>query len=506
MKQLPNSSAEFRASALVVVMDMEPKTRSQMTRRELFRLAAPSIGVAALTPLLWPMRALGEGIGINPGSGILGLPGLPHFPPKAKRVIFLFQSGGPSQVELFEYKPKLRALHGTQLPESIRQGPPLVGMAARESYTVVAPPFEFKQVGKSGVWISELLPHTASIVDDIAIVRTVRTEAVNHDPGTTFMQTGFAIAGRPSLGAWVTYGLGSKNPNMPGFVVLISKPPWNVPVSLSNRYWSTGFMPSKYQGVSFRAATDPVAYLSDPPGIDRATQRRILDDLAKLNQMAYDTHGDPEIETRIAQYETAYRMQTSVPELADLSKEPDSTFELYGPDARKPGSYAANCLLARRLAERDVRFIQLYHRGWDHHNELPRDIKRMATLVDQPSAALIKDLKQRGLLEDTLVIWAGEFGRTVYSEGKLKENFGRDHHGRCFTVWMAGGGIKPGASYGETDDFSFNVARDPVHVHDLHATILHCLGIDHTKLTYKFQGRQFRLTDVAGEVVQKILV
>jgi hypothetical protein len=487
-------------------MDLEQKIGLQMSRRELFGLTARGIGVAALAPLLAPARVLGEAIEQDRGSG--GLPGVPHFPPKAKRVIFLFQAGGPSQVELFDYKPGLRELHGTQLPDSIQQGPPLAGMVGvRDAFTVVAPPFAFKRAGKSGVWISELLPHTAGIVDDIAFVRTVRTDAVNHDPAATFMQTGFAVSGRPSLGAWVAYGLGTRNPNLPGFVVLISKPTWNVPVGLSNRYWSTGFMPSRYQGVLFRAAADPVSYLSAPPGVDRGMQRRVLDDLSKLNQMSYEAHGDPEIETRIAQYETAYRMQASVPELADFSNEPDCVFDLYGPDARKPGTYAANCLLARRLAERDVRFIQLYHRGWDHHQELPRDIKRMTQAVDQPSAALIKDLKQRGLLEDTLVIWAGEFGRSVYSEGKVsKENFGRDHHGRSFTVWMAGGGIKPGVSYGETDEFSFNVAHDPVHVHDLHATILHCLGIDHTRLTYKFQGRQFRLTDVAGEVVRKILI
>ncbi len=486
-------------------MDLDQKIHPQLTRRELLRLSAGGIGMAALGSLLLPSRAFGEAIGRDQGP--VGLPGLPHFAPKAKRVIFLFQSGGPSQIELFDYKPKLKDLHGTAMPDSVRQGPPLVGMStsARDAYTVVAPCAEFKQVGSSGTWISDLLPHTAGIVDDIAIVRTVHTEAVNHDPGTTFMQTGFAVAGRPSMGAWVTYALGSRNQNLPGFVVLISQPSWSVPIALSNRYWGTAFMPSKYQGVSFRAAADPVAYLSSPPGIDADQQRRALDDLGKLNQMTYEMHGDPETETRIAQYETAYRMQTSVPELADLSKEPDAVFDLYGPDSRKPGTYAANCLLARRLAERDVRFIQLYHRGWDHHQELPRDIKRLTQIVDQPSAALIKDLKQRGLLEDTLVIWAGEFGRTVYAEGVVKANFGRDHHGRCFTVWMAGGGIKPGISYGETDEFSFNVSHDPVHVHDLHATILHCLGIDHTRLTYKFQGRQFRLTDVAGEVVHKIL-
>ena len=489
-------------------MDVEQNIRLQLTRRHLFGLSVKGIGIAALASLISPTNLLSEVA--KPASTSNGLPGLPHFPPKAKRVIFLFQSGAPSQVELFDYKPKLKELHGTQLPSSVRQGPPLAGMAATDSaaFTLAAPSFAFQQAGKSGTWISELLPHTSKIVDDIALIKSVQSDAANHEPGVTFFQTGFPVAGRPSIGAWVTYGLGSENQNLPAFIVLISKPyslAGDVP--LTGRYWSTGFMPSKYQGVPFRAAADPVAYLSSPPGIDRSLQRAVLDDLDKLNKMSFETYCDPEIETRIAQYEMAYRMQASVPDLTDLSKEPDSVFEMYGPESRKPGTYAANCLLARRLAERDVRFIQLYHRGWDQHNDLPRDIQLQCKGVDQPSAALVQDLKQRGLLDDTLVVWAGEFGRTVYAQGRLTSgNYGRDHHGRCFTVWMAGGGVKPGISYGETDEFSYNVAHDPVPLHDLQATILRCLGIDHERLTYKFQGRYFRLTDVSGDVVDKILL
>ena len=490
-------------------MDLEQELRLQMTRRQLFGLTAKGIGVAALASLLTPKGLLGETSAVDPRTG--GLLGLPHFHPKAKRVIFLFQSGAPSQIELFDYKPGLKALHGTQLPESVRKkGPLLQGMntQSRDAFTVGASPFSFRQCGKSAAWISELLPHTAGIVDEIAILRSVQSDAANHEPGITFFQTGFPVGGRPSMGAWVSYGLGSENQNLPAFVVLLSKP--NAPGGdqpLTARYWNTGFMPSKYQGVAFRDSSDPVAFLSNPPGINRTIQRRVLDDLTKLNRISYEKYIDPEIETRIAQHEMAYRMQASVPELMDLSKEPESVFEMYGQDSRKPGTYAANCLLARRLAERDVRFIQLYHRGWDQHDNLVRDIQLQCKGVDQPSAALIRDLKQRGLLDETLVIWAGEFGRTVYTEETHISNvYGRDHHGRCFTVWMAGGGIKPGISYGETDDFSYNVVRDAVSVHDLQATILHCLGIDHTRLIYKFQGRRFRLTDISGEVVEKILV
>jgi hypothetical protein len=368
--------------------------------------------------------------------------------------------------------------------------------------------YKFSQHGKSGTWISELLPHTAKIVDDIALIRTVNTDAINHDPAITFIQSGSQQPGRPSMGAWVSYGLGSVNQNLPAFVVMISQSSGlNTDQPLFSRLWGPGFLPSNYQGVNFRAGADPVLYLSNPPGIDAATRRQMLDSVAAINQMQHKTYGDPEIETRIAQYEMAYRMQTSVPELMDLSKEPESVFEMYGPDSRKPGSYASQCLLARRLMERGVRFVQLYKRGWDQHNELPRDLSLQCKAVDQPSAALVRDLKQRGMLDETLVIWGGEFGRTVYCQGKLTDtNYGRDHHPRCFSMWMAGGGIKPGVTLGVTDDYCYNVVDDPVHVHDMQATILHCLGIDHKRLTYKFQGRHFRLTDVHGSLIDKVLV
>jgi hypothetical protein len=481
----------------------------EMTRRQFFGRTAKGIGVAALASLLGP-NLLAEGPAVDPAldksSG--GLPGMPNFAPKAKRVIFLHQSGAPSQIELFDYKPKLKDLQGTELPDSIRKGQRITGMTSGQaSFPVAAPIFKFQQAGKSGTWISELLPHTAKIVDDIAIIKTVNTDAINHDPAITFIQTGFQQPGRPSMGAWVTYGLGSVNQNLPAFVVLISQAnALNPDQPLFSRLWGNGFLSSKYQGVRFRAGAEPVLYLDDPPGISSESRRHMLDSLAKLNKMWFDAYGDPEIETRITQYEMAYRMQTSVPDLMDLSKEPDSVFEMYGPDSRKPGTYAANCLLARRLAERNVRFIQLYHRGWDQHNDLPRDIALQAKGTDQPSAALVQDLKQRGLLDDTLVVWGGEFGRTVYCQGKLSEtNYGRDHHPKCFAMWMAGGGIKPGISIGQTDDYCYNVVEDSVPIHDLQATILNCLGVDHTKLTFKFQGRDFRLTDVAGKVVSKVL-
>ncbi|MGA2596229.1 MAG: DUF1501 domain-containing protein [Bryobacteraceae bacterium] len=484
-------SAQERAEALA------------LTRRHFFAKTSSGIGLAALASLLEPKLLAGT----TGNSG--GLAGLPHFAPKAKRVIYLHQSGAPSQIELFDYKPKLAKMQGTELPDSVRQGQRITGMTSGQTSLPVAKSlFKFSQHGQSGTYLSELLPHHGKIVDDIAIIKTTNTEAINHDPAITFIQTGSQQPGRPSMGSWVSYGLGSENENLPGFVVLISQSSAiNTDQPLFSRLWGSGFLSSKYQGVNFRASGDPVLYLSDPPGIDKATRRRMLDGIAKLNQMNAESYGDPEIETRIAQYEMAYRMQTSVPELMDLSKEPQSVFDLYGPDARKPGSYAANCLLARRLAERGVRFIQLYKRGWDQHNDLPRDIALQAQSVDQPSAALIQDLKQRGLLDDTLVLWGGEFGRTVYCQGKLMEtSYGRDHHPRCFSVWMAGGGIKPGITYGETDDYSYNVVADPVHVHDIQATVLNCLGIDHKRLTFKFQGRHFRLTDVSGEVVNKILV
>jgi Protein of unknown function (DUF1501) len=483
---------------------LQQLTAEQITRRHLFGKAASGIGVAALASLINPKLFAAVG---TESTG--GLPGLPHFAPKAKRVIYLHQSGAPSQIDLFDYKPALNKLHGTELPASIRNGQRITGMTSGQaSFPVAKSIFKFSQHGQSGAWLSELLPHTAGIVDDIAIVKTTNTDAINHDPAITFIQTGSQQPGRPSLGSWVTYGLGSENQNLPSFVVLIAQSSAvNTDQPLFSRLWGNGFLPSKYQGVNFRAAGDPVLYLSDPPGIDKATRRRMLDGIAKLNQMNAEAYGDPEIDARISQYEMAYRMQTSVPDLMDLSKEPDTVFDLYGPDSRKPGTYAANCLLARRMAERGVRFVQIYKRGWDQHGDLPRALALQCKSVDQPSAALVKDLKQRGLLDDTLVVWGGEFGRTVYCQGKLMEtNYGRDHHPRCFSIWMAGGGIKPGISLGETDDFSYNVVADPVHVHDIQATVLNRLGIDHKRLTFKFQGRHFRLTDVAGELVKQIMV
>jgi hypothetical protein len=468
-----------------------------LTRRQLFGRTTSGIGVAALTSLLEPNAF---------GAAALG--GLPHFAPKAKRVIFLHQSGGPSQMDLFDYKPRLRSLQGTELPDSVRMGQRITGMTSGQSSLPVASSmFKFAQHGKSGAWVSELLPHTAKIVDDIAIIKSMNTEAINHDPAITFIQTGSQQPGRPSLGSWVSYGLGSENDNLPAFVVMISQAnAINVDQPLFSRLWGSGFLPSNHQGVKFRAGSDPVLYLSNPAGIDAQSRRRMLDAMAKINQAKAAEFGDPEIATRIAQFEMAYRMQSSVPDLTDLSKEPDSIFDLYGPDARKPGTYAANCLLARRLAERNVRFIQLYHRGWDQHGDLPRDLALQCKGTDQASAALVQDLKQRGMLDDTLVVWGGEFGRTVYCQGKLTEvNYGRDHHPRCFAMWVAGGGIRPGMTMGETDDYSYNIVADPVHVHDLQATVLHCLGVDHTRLTYKFQGRWFRLTDVAGQVVKQLL-
>ncbi len=457
--------------------------------------------MAALANLLGPDLAAKQGGAAANG----GLPGLPHFAPKAKRVIYLFMSGGPSQMELFDYKPNLSKMHGVDLPASVRGNQRLTGMTSTQtSFPCVESVFKFAQHGESGAWVSELLPHTAKVVDKLTIVKSVHTEAINHDPAVTFFQTGSQIAGRPSMGAWLTYGLGSESQELPGFVVLITQGTGGQPIY--DRLWGSGFLPTKYQGVKFRSVGDPVLNLTDPPGYDRTVRRTYLDALNRLNQENLQDFGDPEIATRISQYEMAYRMQASVPELTDLSSETDATFDLYGEDARKPGTFAANCLLARRLAERGVRFIQLYHRGWDQHGTLPKDIKDQCADTDQASAALVTDLAQRGLLEDTLVVWGGEFGRTVYCQGRLTpEDYGRDHHPRCFTMWFAGGGMKPGLTLGETDDFSYNIVSDPVHVHDVQATLLNQLGVDHTKLTYRYQGRDFRLTDVAGEVVNKAL-
>jgi Protein of unknown function (DUF1501) len=481
------------------------------TRRQLFGLTARGIGGAALGSLLSP-HLLAAGAGLpgfqdarDPKTG--GLSSLPHFAPKAKRVIFLHQSGGPSQLETFDYKPGLAKFQGTQIPDSIRQGQRVAQTMGQSTLPVAKSAFTFAQHGQAGTWVSELLPYTAKIVDDITVIKTMYTDAINHDPAITFIQTGFQQPGRPSMGAWLSYGLGSENQNLPAFVVLLSQAhAITTDQPLFSRLWASGFLPSSYQGVRFRAGGAPVLFLEDPPGITRTTRRQMLDAAAKLNAMQHDAYGDPEIETRIAQYEMAYRMQSSVPDLTDLSKEPESVFELYGPESRKPGTYAANCLLARRLAERNVRFIQLYHRGWDQHGNLPRDLALQCRGTDQPTAALITDLKQRGLLDDTLVIWGGEFGRTVFSQGKLTDvNYGRDHHPRNFCMWVAGGGTKRGVVVGETDDFSYNIASDPISVFDLQATILHLMGIDHTRLTYRFQGRDYRLTDVHGEVAKQIL-
>jgi len=485
---------------------MDPRLEHQLllTRRHFFGLSSTGIGVAVLGSLLGnDLKAAPIGDAEQYG----GLPGLPHFAPKAKRVIYLFQSGAPSQMDLFDYKPQLDNMRGSELPDSIRQGQRLTGMTATQASFPVAPSmFKFAQHGQSRAWVSELLPHTAKIVDDLCFIKSMNTQAINHDPAVTFFQTGFQLAGRPSIGAWLSYGLGSENKDLPAFVVMVSAGSGRNGQPLYDRLWGSGFLPTKYQGVKFRSIGDPVLYLSNPPGFNDQSRRRYLDDLGKLNQLKLDEIGDPEISTRIAQYEMAYRMQSSVPELTDLSAEPESVFERYGPDSRKPGTFAANCLLARRLAERGVRFIQLFHRGWDQHTELPKQIVEQCKDTDQGAAALVADLKERGLLEDTLVVWGGEFGRTVYCQGKLTaDDYGRDHHPRCFTVWMAGGGIKPGITYGETDDFSYNITKNPVHVHDLHATILNRLGIDHTKLTFKYQGRHFRLTDVHGELVNDVL-
>ena len=476
-----------------------------LTRRQFFGLGARGIGIGALGSLLGGDSLFAAAAQSRTGAG--GLPGLPHVPPRAKRVIFLHQSGGPSQLETFDYKPNLLRYQGTQIPDSVRMGQRIAQAMGQSSLPVANSIYGFAQHGASGAWVSELLPHTAKIVDDLTIIKTVHTDAINHDPAITFIQTGFQQPGRPSMGAWLSYGLGTENDTLPTFVVLLSQAhAINADQPLFSRLWASGFLPSSYQGVRFRSGSTPVLFLDNPPGVNATTRREMLDAAARLNAMRQAAYGDPEIETRIAQYEMAYRMQTSVPELMDLSKEPDSVFEMYGPESRKPGTYAANCLLARRLAERNVRFIQLYHRGWDQHADLPRDVALQCRGTDQPTAALVTDLKQRGLLDDTLVVWGGEFGRTVFSQGKLTNaNYGRDHHPRNFCMWVAGGGTKRGFVLGETDDFSYNVVSDPVSVHDLQATILHLLGIDHTKLTYRFQGRDFRLTDVHGTVVDKIL-
>jgi hypothetical protein len=467
----------------------------RITRRHFFGLASMGLGRAALASLI-----------ARDADAASALPGLPHFKPKAKRVIYLFQHGAPSQLDLFDYKPGLARQRGNDLPDSVRMGQRLTGMTAYQENFPTAPSiFPFQQHGQCGMWLSDLIPYTAKVADEICLIKSLHTDAINHDPAVTFFQTGFQLAGRPSIGSWISYGLGSENQDLPAFVVMVSQG-FGGTQALADRTWGSGFLPTVHQGVRFRAGASPVLYLNNPDGYTETARRRFLDDLSRLNELKFKDCQDPEINTRIAQYEMAFRMQTSVPELTDLSKEPESVFEMYGPEARKPGTYAANCILARRLAERGVRFIQLFHRGWDQHGNLPKEIRGQCQQTDQPTGALIQDLKQRGMLEDTLVVWGGEFGRTVYSQGTLTEdNYGRDHHPRCFTVWLAGGGIKGGVSFGETDDFSYNIAKDPVDVHDLHATILHCLGVDHMKLTFKFQGRHYRLTDVFGRPIRPVL-
>ena len=475
-----------------------PHPLAGMTRREALGKFGMGLGAMALSQLL---HSDGAHASIPNGAALPA----PHFAPRAKRVIYLFQSGGPSQLETFDYKPALIAHNGEQLPDSVRKGQRLTGMSANQSSLPMAGSiFNFAQHGQSGAWVSELLPHTAKVVDELCFIKSMHTEAINHDPAITFLQTGSQLSGRPSIGSWLSYGLGSENDNLPSFVVLITKDQGGQP--LYARLWGSGFLPAAHQGVRFRSGKDAVLYLDNPEGVTRESRRKLLDRVNELHHHKLAKNSDPALEARIAQYEMAFRMQQSVPEVTDLAEEPQHVLDLYGEDVNKPGSYAANCLLARRMAERGVRFIQLYHQGWDHHGNIPGGMKDMTKKTDQGSAALITDLKQRGMLEDTLVIWGGEFGRTNYSQGQLTaDNYGRDHHPRCFTMWMAGGGVKPGFSYGATDELGYNIAENGVHVHDFHATMLHLLGIDHERLTYDFQGRAFRLTDVFGNVVKDVI-
>ena len=484
---------------------MDPLTEyhRNITRRQLFDHARNGVGAAALASLLGSSAVADPATSKAPQ----GMQGLPHFAPKAKRAIYLFQSGGPSHIDLFDYKPNLQKMHGKPLPPSVKGTQRVTGMTSgQKQFLTNAPIKPFKQHGKCGRWISDLIPHTARIVDDIAILKAVNTEAINHDPGITFINTGSQQIGHASLGAWLSYGLGSENSNLPGYMVLISQGTGKNPGQpIFARLWGSGYLPSKHQGVRLRPGANPVLHLSNPAGISRSLRRGQLDDLAALNGRHATVTGDPEIEARIAQYEMAYRMQTSVPDLTDMSDEPERVIEMYGPDARKPGSYAANCLLARRMIERDVRFVQLFHRGWDQHNSLVGHLGNQCRDTDQASAALVTDLKERGLLDDTLVVWGGEFGRTAYSQGKL--NSGRDHHGRCFSMWMAGGGVQGGVEFGETDDFCYNIAAGGAHIRDFNATILHQMGIDNNRLTFKFQGLDQRLTGVEpARVIKEILV
>ncbi|MHA4739133.1 DUF1501 domain-containing protein [Dyadobacter sp. MSC1_007] len=471
-----------------------------LDRRAFFQRTASGLGALALGSLL------GSAAQASPMSEEKLESIRRQVAPKAKRVVYLFMAGGPSQFETFDYKPKLASMLGKGLPDSVRGGQRLTGMSANQANLPIAPSlYKFDQYGKSRAWVSELLPYTAQVVDELCIVKSLFTEQINHDPAITFFQTGHQLPGRPSIGSWVSYGLGSENQNLPAFIVLVSKNA-SKDQPLYARLWGNGFLPSEHQGVQFRSGKDPVLFLNNPEGYDGTDREKMLDYLTQLNQVQNESWGDPEVNARISQYEMAFRMQTSVPEVMDTAGEPDEVFELYGPDSRDKGSYAANCLLARKLLEKDVRFVQLYHQGWDHHGSLPKGMVKQCKQVDQATAGLIVDLKRRGILEDTLVIWGGEFGRTVYSQGKLSAaDYGRDHHPRCFTMWMAGAGVKPGFSYGQTDDFSYNIVKDPVHVHDVQATLLHLLGVDHEQLVYKYQGRRFRLTDVHGRVVNEIL-
>jgi Protein of unknown function (DUF1501) len=478
---------------------------ARLTRRQLFSQGALGIGTAALASLLPAERSA---FGAQPLAGSSGLAGLPHHPPRARRAIYLLMNGAPPHVEMFDYKPLLEKMRGQEIPESIHRNQRVSTMTQGAKKLAFPAISGFRQHGGSGAWVCDFLPHTAGIVDDLCFVKSVHTNAVNHAPGITFFLTGSEMPGRPSLGSWLTYGLGAETSDLPGFVVMTSRDKEATCGQIFyDFYWGSGFLPSKYQGVKFRGAGDPVLYLSNPPGLSRALRRDLLDDLASLNEEHFADFGDPEISTRIAQYEMAYRMQTSVPELTDLATEPKSSLEMYGPDVTRPGSFAYNCLMARRLVERGVRYVQLFHAGWDHHSNLSTQFEIQCRDTDQPSAALVKDLKQRGLLDDTLVVWGAEFGRTPFIQGDInnRAKWGRDHHPYAFTMWMAGAGVNAGTCHGSSDEFGFNVAENPVHVHDIQATILHLLGIDHERLTYRFQGRQYRLTDIHGQVVNNLL-
>lgn len=477
------------------------KNRLNITRRHFLSKSAVGLGSMALGSLLVPNLFTGG------EESLAQLPlGLPHFAPKAKRVIYLFQNGAPSQLETFDYKPLLNKMAGEDLPESIRGGQRLTGMTASQTkFPLIGSYFDFKQYGQSGAWVSDMFPNMAKIVDELCIIKTMNTEAINHDPTLTFIQTGAQVGNRPSMGAWMSYGLGSENKNLPAFCVLLSRGRGNGQ-GVYSKLWTNGFLDSTHQGVVFSSGEDPILYLKDTDGIDKDSRRRMLDKLAELNHLGFETNGDPEVQAKVQQYEMAYRMQTAVPELTDLSKEPDHIVKMYGPECLVPGTYAANVLLARKLSESGVRFVQLYHQGWDQHGNLPNEMPLQAEDVDRSSAALIMDLKQRGLLDETLVIWGGEFGRTNYCQGTFtKDNYGRDHHPRAYTIWMAGGGVKPGIVYGETDEFGYNIIKDPVHINDFHATVMHLMGLNHEQLTYKHLGRRYRLTDVAGKLVPGII-